>query len=770
MLTVVKHSGILQTELAGGKMQFFKGLVVLLLLLSASHCVLGQEIMSIAVQGNTNTEAYFIVSSSGLTEGVELDPTGLRGAVKRIYRLGLFEDVTVDTTLVPGGVDLTIVVTEYPTVSAVRYLGNRKISDKDLEEKVSVLEGEIISPQRVLRWKRRILDAYEEKGYLLAEVSAEQVPEGEGESRINFVIDEGKRVRIREVRIQGNEQYSDSEIEIQMTNREKTWYRSASFKEDEFDADLEKVVEFYKREGYADCQVVEHEITYDTLQEWMSIAITVEEGKRYRMGDATFKGNEVFPTVFLVGLLKYEPGDIYNSERLDNTLMEIYSAFGEDGYIYATVTPNESVRNDTLIDVEYEITENNQAYVRKVEIEGNSKTREKVIRREIDILPGDVFKRSRLVRSQRAVFNLGFFEDVTIDSRTANEKGDIDLVFNVQEKATGQIGMGLAYSEVDRLTGYLTLSLPNLLGRGESSYIRVEKGGTKQNLEIGFTEPWFLDMPLTVGFDLFHLTREREGYDDKRVGGAVNASRPMPGLDYTRVYWTYRLEEREINIQNEDEVGSYILDQEGRKTASTTRVALVRDTRDSFFNSTIGTRNLISGEWAGGYLGGQIKYHKYEAETRWYHPLLWNNVLMIRARGGFVDGYSEGEAVPISERFFVGGVGDWGIRGYGDWGTDIGPRDSFGNPLGGRTALVLNVEYKVPLTSGVYALAFADAGNVWESFSDIEIDSRDDLKRGAGVGIRIEIPMMGVMGFDFGYGFDRRDPGWVPHFQIGTAF
>jgi len=726
--------------------------------------------MSVSVEGNTNSEAYYIISSSGFVTGIELEPTLVRAAVKRIYRLGLFEDVSVDTTIVPGGVDVVIRVKEFPTVSTVRFLGNRKISDGKLEEEVGVLEGEIISPQRILLWKSRILDAYEEKGYLLAEVSAERVVEEEGQARINFVIDEGRRVRIREIKIHGNEHFSDSKIEMQMSNREKTWYRSASFKEDEFDTDLGKIVHFYKTDGYADCQVVDHEIAYDSLKEWMYITVTVDEGKRYRIGDISFTGNDVLGSGLLAGLLNYEKGDIYNAEKLDRSLMEIYSAFGEEGYIYASVTPSESVRNDTLIDIEYSITENSQAYVRRIDIAGNTKTREKVIRREIKVLPGDVFRRSSLVRSQRAVFNLGFFEDVTIDSRPANEKGDIDLIFNVREKATGQIGMGLAYSGVDKLTGYLTLSLPNLLGRGESSYIKLEKGGTKQNFEIGFTEPWLFDTPISAGLDLFHLTRERDAYDDKRIGGSVNASRPLPWLDYTRAYWMYRLEQREIIIHDDSDVGSYILDQAGKKTASTTRIALVRDTRDSFFNATVGTRNLISGEWAGGYLGGQIKYQKYEAETRWYHPVLWNNVLMIRARGGFVDGYREGEAVPISERFFVGGVGDWGIRGYGDWGGDIGPRDAFDNPVGGRTAAVLNAEYKIPLTKGVYVLAFADAGNVWESFQDIEINSTDDLKRGAGFGVRIEIPLMGVMGFDFGYGFDKSPPGWVPHFQIGTAF
>ncbi|MFQ5905349.1 MAG: outer membrane protein assembly factor BamA, partial [bacterium] len=697
-------------------------------------------------------------------------PILVRDAIKKVYRLGLFSDVAVDTAMVPGGVDVTIRVKEFPTISSVRYIGNKKISDGKLEEEVKVLEGEIASPQRILVWKGRIVSAYQEKGYLLVNVTDRETPVEEGEIRLDFVIDEGKRVRIKEIKILGNELFSDSKIEMNMTNREKTWYRSASFKEDEFETDLEKIVEFYRKHGYADCEVKNHEITYDSLKQWMYISITVDEGKRYRIGDISFKGNEVFDSDFLENLLKYKSGDVYDSEKMDNSMMEMISAYGEKGHIYALIQPNESVRGDTIIDVEYQIVENNPARVRRIEIEGNGRTREKVIRREIRLLPGSIFRRSALLRSQRAVFNLGFFENVLIDSRRANDEGDIDLIFTVEEKATGQIGMGLAYSQVDHLTGYLTLSLPNLMGRGESSYIKLEKGGKKQNFEIGFTEPWLFDTPLSAGIDVFHLTRIRDGYDDKRVGGAVTASRPIPWLDYTRGYWMYRLEEVEYNIQDKDKVDSYILDQAGKRRASTTRLTLVRDTRDSFFNATTGTRNTISGEFAGGYLGGEVRYQKYEAETRWYHPLIWKNVIMFRCRGGYVDGYREGEAVPISERFFVGGVGDWGVRGYSDWGRDIGPRGDYGNPLGGKTALVVNVEYKIPFARGVYGLVFADAGNVWDGLRDVEIDSRDDLKKGAGFGIRIEIPMMGVMGFDFGYGFDKPYPGWEPHFQIGTAF
>lgn len=748
-------------------MRIFKTLVFVFSLLFPCVVASGQQVVNVTVAGNTNTDGHFIISASGITGGSELKLGVTRDAIKKIYRLGLFSDVDIDTTLVPAGVDVTIRVKEFPVVASVKYTGNKKISDKKLEEETKVVEGEIASSQRILLWKKRILDAYQDKSYLLAEVTDRQIPLEDEQIKLEFLIDEGKRVRIKQITILGNEHFPDNKVEGSMKNREKTWYRSASFSEEEFEEDLYRIVEFYRKRGYADCRVTEHEITYDDAKEWMYITITMDEGKRFRVGNISLEGNEVFGTDLLKRALKYKTGDIYDSEKMEKSLMEMYSIFGEGGYIYASIIPDETVRSDTIINVHYKVTENNPAHVRKIDIEGNMKTREKVIRREIRILPGDIFKRSLLVKSQRAVFNLGFFEDVLIDSRPSNEEGDIDLIFKVTEKMAGQIGMGVAYSQVDQLTGYLTLSLPNLMGRGESSYIKLERGGRKTNVQVGYTEPWLFDTPLTVGADLFYVTRIRDGYDEKRIGGAVTASRSIPWPEYTRGYWMYRLEDVEYIVDTTS--SQAFLDWEGKRRASTTRLTLVRDTRDSFFNATIGTRNMISGEFAGGYLGGQVRYQKYEAESRWYHPLVWKNVIMFRARGGYVGSYQEGEAVPISERFFVGGVGDWGVRGYGDWGRDIGPKSGL-NPMGGKIALVLNAEYKIPLAKGVYWLFFADAGNVWEGLREIEFDSRDDMKKSAGFGVRIEIPMMGIMGFDFGYGFDKRYPGWEPHFQIGTAF
>ena len=748
-------------------MRIFKTLVLVLPLLFACVVAFGQQVVNVSVTGNTNTDDDLIISTSGITGGGELRPGVTRDAIKKIYKLGLFSDVDIDTTLVPAGVDVTIRVKEFPVVSSVKYIGNRKISDKELKEETKVVNGDIASSQRILLWKKRILDAYLDKSHLLAEVTVRDIPLEDGQIKLQFLIDEGTRVRIKQITIFGNEHFPDNKVEGSMNNREKTWYRSASFSEEEFEEDLHRVVEFYRKRGYADCRVTEHEITYDDSKEWMYIAITVDEGKMYRVGNISLEGNKVFRTDFLKRALKYKTGDIYNSENMEKSLMDMYSIFGEDGYIYASIIPDETVRSDTIIDVHYKVAENNPARVRKIDIEGNMKTREKVIRREIRIMPGDIFKRSLLVKSQRAVFNLGFFEDVLIDSRPANEKGDIDLIFNVTEKMAGQIGMGVAYSQVDRLTGYLTLSLPNLMGRGESSYIKLERGGRKTNVQVGYTEPWLFDTPLTVGTDLFYVTRIRDGYDEKRMGGAVTASRPIAWPEYTRAYWMYRLEDVEYVVDTAS--SQAFLDWEGKRRASTTRLTLVRDTRDSFFNATIGTRNMISGEFAGGYLGGQVRYQKYEAESRWYRPLLWKHVIMFRARGGYVGSYQKNETVPISERFFVGGVGDWGVRGYGDWGRNIGPKSGL-NPLGGKVALVLNAEYKIPFAKGVYGLFFADAGNAWEGLGDVELDSRNDLKKSAGFGIRIEIPMMGIMGFDFGYGFDKPVPGWEPHFQIGTAF
>ena len=756
---------------------------------SLSFC---EGIQGVEVKGNRNTDTDLILSSSGIKEGEELTVEITQRAIRRLYDLGLFSQVDVEMEEGEGGVKVILRVEEYPLLSQWKLEGNKEISTKKIEKEIKATPGEILSPQKIFQWKNQIKEMYEKKGYLEALIQEEvSEPNEEGRSHLVLRITEGRDVRIKEVVVLGNKAFSDSKIESKMKNKHKRFLRSGKFDEKLLGEDLEKIVLFYRKNGYMDAKVTDHHVEYDETKKWLVIVVEMVEGPQYHLGEVTFEGNALFPPEKLEEKIRLKKGEVYNAEKMEESLMELYSLYTEEGYIYANISPSESSKSDVII-VHYQIVEGNPAHVRKIEITGNRTTREKVIRRELEIIPGEIFKRSKVMRSQRDVFNLGFFEDVQLDSKPATEEGDIDLILNVKEKPTGQIGAGMSFSALDGLTGYISLTVPNLFGKGQKGNLLLERGGRKTNIQLGFTEPWFLDTPTSVGFDLFHLNRKRiEKYTEKRTGGDLRLSREI--LKDIRGYWMYRLEDVEVSLDEEN----FIL-QQSDGISSSSRITLTRDTRDNFFNSKTGMRNSFSVENSGRFLGGDIHYQTYILESRWFHPTFWKFIFSIGGRAGYVTDYLDPSVIPIFERFILGGVGEWGLRGYPDrsiyireermGGRDIPIKRRSGGydpnktykiggqtvRLGGRTAIILSAEHKFPIAQSFYALSFAEAGNTWEDFESIRLETLEDLKKSVGMGIRMEIPMMGVLGFDLGYGFDshptRVGPGWEFHFQAGSAF
>jgi outer membrane protein insertion porin family len=282
-------------------------------------------------------------------------------------------------------------------------------------------------------------------------------------------------------------------------------------------------------------------------------------------------------------------------------------------------------------------------------------------------------------------------------------------------------------------------------------------------VEIGFTEPWLFDHPISAGVDIYYLTRIREYWDEKSRGGNLRVGVPFPLLDYSRIYWRYSLGDLGIFDIEEGYLSEWGEElEEGFKRTSATKVSFVRDSRDNIFNATTGSLSRFSSEFAGGVLGGEVDFHKHIFETRWYSRTFWKFILMGKIRGAFVGGYTSPKTVPVYEKFFLGGIGEDGIRGYPD--RSIGPERN-GRNVGGRTMLTMGLEYKFPLAENIHALLFFDAGNTWESLEKSRIS---DLYKGVGVGIRLDVPMLGIIGFDFGYGIDRKR--WEPHFQLGMPF
>ncbi len=726
------------------------------------------QLVVLSVSARTEVaDSSLVVRTAGIASGEVFTQAGFRSelgdAIRRIHSLGLFSQVTVDTTIKADGVNIVFITTEYPRLKKVIFIGYRRIRLKDLESRVKAHPGEVLADKKVFDWKQEVMELYKEKGFLLVQVEPElSEPDSAGQVLVTYKIDEGDQVRIRNIEIIGNEQFTDPQIEIKLRNRQKTWYRKARLLEDEFIKDLDRIVDFYKERGFLDAQVLDYTMEYD--QGWVSITIMIEEGTRYYFGAVSFENDSVIPKDRLTKLVGFREGAVYNTKLAEKALADIYGVYSEEGYIYAQVSPVEEMRGDT-VDITYSITEAKPALVRLVRIEGNEQTHDKVIRRRISSLPGYVFKRSDVIRSQRDIFNLGFFEDITLDYRPADTLGSIDLVYRVKEKGFfGTIGAGVTYSAVDGITGYLELQQPNLFGRGQQATIKLEKGGRKTNVQLGFTEPWLFDTPTSGGFDVSYLTRTYDYYDKQEIGGGISVSRPLP-LDYTRAYLGLRLTDAfvppaSISSGYKPSGPFNIYRDTTHKTAFTPSITLTRDSRDYIFNASSGSAITYTLSTS----VGDIRYHRHVLDASHYFPLFWKFSLLGRTRLGYITGFSDADTVPLYERFYPGGTGPDGVRGYPDRG--IGPYEA-GYAVGGRALALFSLEYKLRVSRQLSFIAFADAGNTWNSIGQFNLSS---LKRGAGIGVRLEIPMLGLLGFDFGYGFDREPGRWEPHFQIGRTF
>ncbi len=756
----------------------FKKLLIPVILAAAGAC-LAVPISEMRVKGNARVDDNIILNSTLVLAGDEYSPAAISDAVKRVYALGYFSEVSAHADSNAYGMAVTILVTEKPTVARVEVVGNTKVKTQDIQDSIMVRTGAFLDQRAVARSRDWIRDRYLSKGYINVSVRDTLVESGE-QYAVRFIVSEGRKIRVKKVVVHGNRALKDKQVIKAMKTKPRgwgtvfkviPWFRKGAFYQDTLAVDLERVTRLYQNHGFIEAAVALDSVAYTASGDRVVVHLSVGEGDRYRVGALDFEGNEKFATDKLARVATLKTGQIYRADDADKTLENLYSVYTEEGYIYCQIQPAQDLK-DTVVDLDYKITENNQAYVNRVIIQGNTKTRDKVIRRQLRITPGGLFRRSLVMRSQREIFSLGFFEDVQLNYQPSDTLGNIDLIFEVKEKSVGQFQIGTTYGAVDGLAGFVQVGWPNVMGRGQAANVKTEFSKRKFNLELGFTEPWLFDTPTSAGFSLYHTSYNYTNCDEQRTGGSIQLGRPVPFMDYTRAYWMYKLERVDVYNLSKD-YAAYFSDQQWPRISSSTGLTLVRDSRDRPFNASKGTRTVASSEFSGGLLGGGVDYQKYFLEYRIYHPLLWKLVGMFRTKGGMVDGYGSPSTVPVYEYFYVGGVGDDGVRGYPDRGI---------HPGGGRVMLVGNVEVKYSFNPSVYLLAFADAGNSWLSLSGARTGMKGDLEKllykGVGAGIRVEVPMLGILGLDYGYGLDRSRAGAGKgltgkseiHFQLGTTF
>ncbi len=489
---------------------------------------------------------------------------------------------------------------------------------------------------------------------------------------------------------------------------------------------------------------------------YVSVNINIYEGKKYSVGSVMITGNSVIDTSEILKVMtEIQKGKVFSREKLTVDIANIRSLYFDRGYIFANVRKSVSLDSVTgKVEVKINIIEGGLAYIDRVKVQGNTRTRDIVIRRELRMHPGDRFDGTQLKRSKERLNNLGYFEDVSFDIEDTDRPDRKNLVVQVKEAKTGSFSFGGGFSSVDQVVGFIEIeqknfdiaNWPTFTGGGQKLQLRAETGSTKNNLLLSFTEPWIYDYPVSGGFDLYKKTRNRRSnigfaYDQERVGGNIRFGKQLTEYATGNIFYKFE----EVTIENiQDDVSADLLSEEGTNAVSQIGTSVTSDHRDSIFSPTTGF--VVTGgiDVAGSVLGGDKDFYRTQVRGSYYIPLKFKSVLELRFRAGIVDAYGDSKKVPIFERFFAGGART--IRGYNE--RQVGPLDSKTNdPIGGEALLVSNVEFTIPLINFIKLAAFFDTGNVWAKTEDF---ASGQFKSGMGLGVRVKTPI-GPVNLDYGY-------------------
>lgn len=730
-----------------------------MLLLGSLLSAQNQLILDIEVFGNENIETDLITSIITLEIGDLLDIEQVGKSINNLYQLGVFQDVRIEYETLLQGITLQIYVSEFPVVNKIIFENNDKLSDKKLLDAIDLREGSYWAPFLQKEIENTILNEYKTKGYHLAEVNFQSKEKDNNTVNVIINTNENDKVTIKAIKIHGNKLIRAKKLLGKMKTKKASLFRSGKFEQEKFDEDLINLVKYYNKKGFIDARIISWE--RNIVNDRFVIDIYLFEGKQYTFGDVFVEGNERFTDEMITGNFRFKEDEIFNLEKFNEQLGAVTSLYYEDGYIYANFD-QELEKIDNKINIRLNIQENTRAKVRKIHIKGNRKTKEKIIRRQLVISPGDYFQQSKVMRSQQNIYNMGFFEpDMYLDNpKIINQNGDIDLTINLNDKVSGTANGGVALNSQDGLVGQLAVSHNNLLGNSWQAGVKWEFGGSTQNFSLNFTNPYFRDTNTLVGFDIYLTTKEWDTYEVRTSGGAVKLGRPLYFLNYSKLVAGYSFYSKKYDILKgeEDNASETLieLDEAGWQNTSAISLTFSRDSRDNIFFPTAGSNFTIYSEVAGGPLQGDFNYFKQIMQVSWYTKTIWKLALRTKWRFGYVTGYN-GTDTPPDERFYLGGTGPDGVRGYSD--RSIGPRD------GGLREVIFSAEYGAPIAGDqIVGLIFMDSGN---SFNKLEEFDFWTMKTGAGVGIRVRSPF-GLIGFDYAHNFENGK--WEPHFQFGTTF
>lgn len=731
----------------------------------AGFKILGQErIAKVEFKGNRRVEKETLLATIQTRPGELTNTVTLRDDLKALYSLGSFTDVKIDVSDTAAGRVVTFLVTEKPSISSIIVRGNRKIKTKKIQEILEIKPYSIASEATIKDAINKVKVMYREKGYYEAEITYQLEPITPTEVNLILEVAEKGKVYVRQINFQGNKAFSTKELrkvmELKPKNIISIFTDRGIIKQDALERDLEKLSAFYFNHGYIKARVGEPKV--EVTAKGIYITIPIEEGPQYRVGKVDFQGDLLEEPAALQKKLDIGTGKVYSREVIQKDLTTLGDLYADQGYANADISPMLKEHDqDRTVDITFDILKGEKVYFERIEIAGNIKTRDKVIRRELRVYEQELFSASKIKKSTQNLRRLEFFEDVNFSTSPGSAPDKVNLKINVKERPTGQFGVGAGYSTQDRIIGMIEVSQSNLFGRGQQLRAQGVLGSLSRRYRLSFTEPYLFDRPLSFGVDAYNWERQFIEYTRRSAGGSLRLGHPMR-WEYTYLMWMYRYEN--TNLADLQPYSSPILlDAAKIKNTSATSLTIRRDSRDAIFTPTKGSDNSLSVELAG--LGGDAAFTRLVLDSGWFFPLFWNTVGVVHGRIGYMNRNSWG-ALPSYERFYLGGIDT--IRGYKY--AEISPRDpTTGERIGGDKFQFINLEWRYPIykKAGLNGVIFVDSGDVYGSGRSYFSSMRTSI----GTGIRWFSPL-GPLRLEWGYNlnpksYDRKS---AFDFSIGGNF
>ena len=728
-------------------------------------------VSDIRVTGSQRVEPATVLTYLTLKKGDVVSQDVLDEALKGLFATGLFADVQISET---NGI-VSVNVVENPVINQVAFEGNEELEDEKLQAEIQARPRQVFTRASVQSDVARLYDIYQRNGRFSADIQPKIITLDQNRVNLVFEISEGPMTEINSIHFIGNHRFSDDALRSVVASKESHWYSILSssdrFDQDRLAYDQELLRQFYLKEGYADFRILSasSELSQDKTKFY--ITMTVDEGERYKINDIRINSQirNLDPNA-LIPDITMQANDWYNANKIKDSIEQMTKKLGDMQYAFVNIVPDINRNRDAKsVDIVFNINETPRVYVERINIDGNVRTLDKVVRRQMQLAEGDPFNRTQLAKSEQNIKNLGYFSKVDVTTLPGSTPDKTVLDVTVEEQSTGEVSLGAGFSTADGPLADFHIREKNLLGKGQDLGFSATIAGARTEFDVAFTEPYFLDRDLSAGFDLFHTTKDQQdesSFDQKRTGAGLRMGYPLS--ENLRQTWKYRIENNEIANVDSD-ASRYIQDQEGTRITSAISQRLDYSSLDSKIFPTEGYTAWLDTELAG--LGGDAEYVMGKLGGAYYYPVADGWVLSALGETGIVASY--GTDVKINERFFLGGNN---LRGFEKAG--VGPRDSLtDDSLGGnqfyRGAVELMFPVGLPEDLGVAGHLFTDFGSLWgiDDASTTSLIDENALRLSSGIGLSWRSPM-GPVRVDLSKPIlkEEYDVEQVFRFSFGTQF